>query len=208
MVPVGLYDHDLLVPTLDWVRSMIKKKIDRINLSKTAGAAAAAAARMGQTSNSSKKNNNGSGGLTLMIGDEDRSHHRRRGGAGRSSMMPHDLQQERQEQQQRRQHVRYRYADEQNVEESFMSDGLPAITDMPLYEEKFDPFRKTGRPFGSLRKEVHYRYAQYLDDLTDGLNLNCLIAFVFVFTLCIAPALCFGGILGILDRRISAQCRI
>ena len=26
----------------------------------------------------------------------------------------------------------------------------------------------------------------------DGLNLNCFAAFVFVFTLCIAPALCLN----------------
>ena len=60
----------------------------------------------------------------------------------------------------------------------------------------FDPFKRTGRAFGALRKEICTRYAHYFSDIRDGLNMNCLISFVFIFTVCIAPALCFGGILG------------
>ncbi|CAF0718290.1 unnamed protein product [Brachionus calyciflorus] len=61
--------------------------------------------------------------------------------------------------------------------------------------EEFDPFRRTGRPFGSLILEIKYRYSKYLSDFKDALNLHCLIAFIFIFTVCIASALSFGGIL-------------
>lgn len=62
--------------------------------------------------------------------------------------------------------------------------------------EEFDPFCRTGRPFGSMVLEIKYRYSNYLKDFTDALNIHCLIAFVFIFTVCIASALSFGGILG------------
>ena len=63
-------------------------------------------------------------------------------------------------------------------------------------EEKFDPFKRTGCLFGALWREVKHRYSQYFSDIRDGLNLHCLISFFFIFTVCVAPALCFGGILG------------
>jgi solute carrier family 4 anion exchanger 3 len=62
-------------------------------------------------------------------------------------------------------------------------------------DEDFDPFKRTGRMFGSLKSEVKHRYSKYLSDIQDGLTLHCFIAFVFIFTVCVAPALCFGGIL-------------
>jgi hypothetical protein len=62
--------------------------------------------------------------------------------------------------------------------------------------EEFDPFKRTGCLFGCLFNEIKYRYSKYLSDIKDGLNLHCLIAFVFIFTVCVAPAFSFGGILG------------
>ena len=64
-------------------------------------------------------------------------------------------------------------------------------------KKKPDPFKRTGCLFGSLIKETRHRYSEYLSDLKDGLNLQCLIAAVFTFTICFAPALTFGGILGL-----------
>lgn len=64
-------------------------------------------------------------------------------------------------------------------------------------DREFNPFRRTGCLFGSLCKEIKYRYSKYPSDFKDALNVHCLIAFVFIFTVCIAPALSFGGILGI-----------
>lgn len=68
-------------------------------------------------------------------------------------------------------------------------------------EEKFDPFKRTGCLFGALLREVKHRYSQYFSDIRDGLNLHCLISFFFIFTVCVAPALCFGGILGSTFKR-------
>lgn len=67
-------------------------------------------------------------------------------------------------------------------------------------EDEFNPFRRTGCVFGSLWKEIKYRYSKYPSDFKDALNVHCLIAFVFIFTVCIAPALSFGGILGMLTQ--------
>lgn len=63
-------------------------------------------------------------------------------------------------------------------------------------DEKSNPFEPTGRLFGSLAKEAKHRYSQYWSDIKDGLNVQCLIAAIFTFTICFAPALTFGGILG------------
>lgn len=62
--------------------------------------------------------------------------------------------------------------------------------------KEFDPFKRTGHPFGSLFNEIKHRYAKYVSDITDGLNWHCFFAFIFIFTVCVAPALCFGGIMG------------
>lgn len=79
------------------------------------------------------------------------------------------------------------------------------LRDVDIVEEKFkmaesrsddyDPFQRTGCLFGCLFKEIKYRYSKYVSDYTDALNLHCLIALIFTFTVCIAPALTFGGIL-------------
>jgi hypothetical protein len=65
-----------------------------------------------------------------------------------------------------------------------------------VYNHEYDPFPKTGRLFGNLIRELKYRYSFYLSDFRDALNIHCFIAFVFIFTVCIATALSFGGILG------------
>lgn len=62
-------------------------------------------------------------------------------------------------------------------------------------ENNFDPFKRTGFPFGCLYNETKHRYSKYFSDIKDGLNLHCFISFIFIFTVCFAPALCFAGIL-------------
>ncbi len=64
-----------------------------------------------------------------------------------------------------------------------------------MNKKKFDTFKRTGFPFGTLLYEIKHRYSEYFDDIKDGLNLHCFIAFICIFTVCIAPGLCFGGIL-------------
>jgi hypothetical protein len=61
--------------------------------------------------------------------------------------------------------------------------------------ERKNPFERTGFMFGCLKRELKTRYSQYFSDILDGLNFHCLIAVFFIFTVCLAPALSFGGIL-------------
>lgn len=70
-----------------------------------------------------------------------------------------------------------------------------AVQEEAEEEEVPDPFQRTGVPFGCLINELRYRYCGYLSDFTDAFNFHCLVAFVFTFTVCITPALSFGGIL-------------
>ena len=79
--------------------------------------------------------------------------------------------------------------DEQNVTESANEDNHQNQS------RKFDPFKRSRVPFGSFVNELKHRYKKYTSDLIDGLSLHCLIASIFIFTVCVAPALCFGGIL-------------
>lgn len=79
---------------------------------------------------------------------------------------------------------------EENAE--WTNESLP----LSIKEKEFDPFERTRKPFGCLINEIKHRYSKYFSDIADGLNLHCMIAFCFIFTVCFAPALCFGGILG------------
>lgn len=62
--------------------------------------------------------------------------------------------------------------------------------------DKPDPFKPTGCLFGAMIKETKYRYSQYWSDIKDGVNFKCLCSTIFIFTICLAPTLTFGGILG------------
>lgn len=63
------------------------------------------------------------------------------------------------------------------------------------YEQDRDPFKQTGRLFGCLLRDFKCRYSMYASDFSDALNWRCFIALFFTFTVCLAPALSFGGIL-------------
>jgi len=78
------------------------------------------------------------------------------------------------------------------TQESVQKLQTPSVPEEPI---EIDPFQRTNQPFGCLLNEIKHRYLFYLSDFQDALNLHCLIAFVFIFTVCFAPALSFGGIL-------------
>ncbi|PIK59363.1 putative band 3 anion transport protein isoform X1 [Apostichopus japonicus] len=59
-----------------------------------------------------------------------------------------------------------------------------------------DPLERTGRLFGGMIKDIKRRYPKYLSDIKDGLNPQCLAAFVFIYFACLSPAITFGGLLG------------
>lgn len=58
-----------------------------------------------------------------------------------------------------------------------------------------DMLARTGRLFGGLVKDIKRRYPQYVSDLKDGLNMQCLAAFFFIYFACLSPAITFGGLL-------------
>ncbi|XP_022695652.1 anion exchange protein 2-like isoform X1 [Varroa jacobsoni] len=62
--------------------------------------------------------------------------------------------------------------------------------------DDFAPLRRTGRLFGGLRNEISKRYPQYLSDLTDGFNGQCLATAIFIYFAALAGAITFGGLLG------------
>ncbi|XP_034411096.1 anion exchange protein 2a [Cyclopterus lumpus] len=59
-----------------------------------------------------------------------------------------------------------------------------------------EPLRRSGRLFGGLIKDVTRRYPQYLSDIRDALNPQCMAAIVFIYFAALSPAITFGGLLG------------
>ncbi|CAL8277730.1 unnamed protein product [Lota lota] len=59
-----------------------------------------------------------------------------------------------------------------------------------------DPLRRTGRLFGGLVKDVVRRYPQYLTDIRDAMNPQCMAAVIFIYFAALSPAITFGGLLG------------
>ncbi|XP_071370095.1 LOW QUALITY PROTEIN: anion exchange protein 2-like, partial [Centroberyx affinis] len=59
-----------------------------------------------------------------------------------------------------------------------------------------DPLRRSGRLFGGLMSDVRRRYPQYLSDITDALNPQCMAAVIFIYFAALSPAITFGGLLG------------
>lgn len=55
----------------------------------------------------------------------------------------------------------------------------------------------TGRLFGGLRDDLRRRLPLYASDFRDGLNPKCLSSTLLMLFACIAPAVTFGGIMGI-----------
>ncbi|XP_060940440.1 anion exchange protein 2a [Limanda limanda] len=59
-----------------------------------------------------------------------------------------------------------------------------------------EPLRRSGRLFGGLIQDVARRYPQYLSDLRDALNPQCMAAIIFIYFAALSPAITFGGLLG------------
>ncbi|XP_068196429.1 anion exchange protein 2a [Antennarius striatus] len=59
-----------------------------------------------------------------------------------------------------------------------------------------DALRRSGRLFGGLIKDVSRRYPQYLSDLRDAMNPQCMAAIIFIYFAALSPAITFGGLLG------------
>ena len=59
-----------------------------------------------------------------------------------------------------------------------------------------DPLKRTGRLFGGLISDIKRRYPHYVSDFKDALNLQCVMALIFIFFACLAPCIAFGGLIG------------
>ncbi|KAM9789339.1 anion exchange protein 2a [Neosynchiropus ocellatus] len=59
-----------------------------------------------------------------------------------------------------------------------------------------DLLSRSGRMFGGLVSDATRRYPQYLSDIKDALNPQCLAAILFIYFAALAPAVTFGGLLG------------
>lgn len=55
---------------------------------------------------------------------------------------------------------------------------------------------RTRIPFGGVINDFKRRAPQYLSDITDGLNAQCLSAAIFIYFACLSGAVAFGGLLG------------
>jgi len=61
---------------------------------------------------------------------------------------------------------------------------------------KRNPLQKTSIPFGGLIDDMRHRYPQFLSDIKDGLNSQCLAATIFIYFAALSGAIAFGGIMG------------
>ncbi|KAJ8019935.1 Anion exchange protein 2 [Holothuria leucospilota] len=70
------------------------------------------------------------------------------------------------------------------------------VSKVPAHPKDINPLKRTGQIFGGLWNDVKRRYPKYLSDIKDGLNLQCLAAFFFIYFATLSPAITFGGLLG------------
>jgi solute carrier family 4 anion exchanger 2 len=59
-----------------------------------------------------------------------------------------------------------------------------------------DPLRRTRVPFGGLVNDVKRRFPYYKSDITEGFNLQCLAAAIFMYFAALSGAITFGGLMG------------
>lgn len=71
----------------------------------------------------------------------------------------------------------------------------PEAIQEPEPVETFDALERTGKFCGGLIRDVKRRYSVYKSDITDAFNTRCLMATIFVYFACLAPAISFGGLL-------------
>lgn len=65
------------------------------------------------------------------------------------------------------------------------------------------------RLFGGLILDVKRKAPFYLSDYKDGLSLQCVASFLFLYCACMSPVITFGGLLGEATegRIVSTQTR-
>lgn len=67
----------------------------------------------------------------------------------------------------------------------------------PKPREISEGLRTEPRLFAGLKADLHRRLPHYLDDFRDGFRIKTVASIVFMFFACLAPAVTFGGLMGI-----------
>ncbi|XP_019942678.1 electroneutral sodium bicarbonate exchanger 1 [Paralichthys olivaceus] len=85
-------------------------------------------------------------------------------------------------------------------------NGTACQVEEELHAEHHGPeLQRTGRLFGGLILDIKRKVPFYLSDYKDGLNLQCVASFLFLYCACMSPVITFGGLLGeATEGRISA----
>ncbi|XP_069043161.1 electroneutral sodium bicarbonate exchanger 1 isoform X2 [Lepisosteus oculatus] len=78
-----------------------------------------------------------------------------------------------------------------------MPNGMACQVEVEPHGEHHGPeLQKTGRLFGGLILDIKRKVPFYLSDYRDGLNLQCVASFLFLYCACMSPVITFGGLLG------------
>lgn len=63
------------------------------------------------------------------------------------------------------------------------------------------------RLFGGLIQDIKRKAPFYLSDFKDGMSLQCVASFLFLYCACMSPVITFGGLLGeATEGRIVSAC--
>nr|XP_033473338.1 anion exchange protein 3 isoform X1 [Epinephelus lanceolatus] len=63
-------------------------------------------------------------------------------------------------------------------------------------DQEVDPLKRSGIPFGGLIHDIRRRYPQYVSDLKDAVDMQCIAAVIFIYFAALSPTITFGGLLG------------
>ncbi|TMS19436.1 Electroneutral sodium bicarbonate exchanger 1 [Larimichthys crocea] len=85
-------------------------------------------------------------------------------------------------------------------------NGTACLVEEELHAEHHGPeLQRTGRLFGGLILDIKRKAPFYLSDFKDGMSLQCVASFLFLYCACMSPVITFGGLLGeATEGRISA----
>lgn len=67
----------------------------------------------------------------------------------------------------------------------------------PTAAKKKDELVPSSKPFEGLGQDLKRRLPHYLDDFRQGFQKKCVASILFMFFACLAPAVTFGGLMGV-----------
>uniref|UniRef100_A0A8C4IP40 Anion exchange protein n=1 Tax=Dicentrarchus labrax TaxID=13489 RepID=A0A8C4IP40_DICLA len=96
--------------------------------------------------------------------------------------------------------------DEEKRKMPGVPNGTACQVEEELHAEYHGPeLQRTGRLFGGLILDIKRKAPFYLSDFKDGMSLQCVASFLFLYCACMSPVITFGGLLGeATEGRISA----